>query len=76
MVGKPKYKKNDIVSFKIRRDNQEYTLTGEVYIVDRWGTFEDDSDASYDIMVKESNFPVQHPCLFKHIGEASVFDPE
>lgn len=60
MIGKPKYNYNDTVSFVI--DNK--VKTGTVYIVDEYGTFEDDSDVSYDIMVEEEQ------TLYKHIKES------
>lgn len=64
MLGKPKYKENDLVEFKFFKDkpNKE----GIVYIVDKWGTLSDDSDVSYDILVKEENM------LYKHISERYV----
>lgn len=34
-----------------------------IEIIDAFGTFEDNSDVSYDIMVAEEN------CLYKHIRE-------
>ena len=60
MLGNPKYHYGDTVSFVI--DNK--VKTGTVYIVDEYGTFEDDSDVSYDIMVEEEN------TLYKHIKES------
>ena len=62
MLGKPKYNYGDTVSFVI--DNK--VKTGTIYIVDKYGTFEDDSDVSYDIMVENEN------CLYKHIKETGV----
>ena len=47
MKGKPKYKIGDNVSF-IFNDEK---LSGTVFIVDAYGTFEDPTDVSYDIMV-------------------------
>lgn len=37
-----------------------------IYIIDKYGTFEDNSDVSYDILVKEEN------CLYKHINERLI----
>lgn len=62
MRGKPKFKLNDTVSFKL--GDSEYM--GYIYVVDRWGTFEDPSDVSYDVMVVDEN------CLYKHIPERLV----
>ena len=72
MLGKPKYKYNDTVSFKIKDNDTEYTLIGYVYIIDKYGTFFDNSDVSYDIMVDSGNFPMSYPCLFKHIREDEI----
>lgn len=76
MIGKPKYNYGDKVKFVL--EDKEYI--GEVWIIDKFGTFEDNSDVSYDIMVKDA-FKVgndhYHPngnndCLFKHISEKLV----
>ena len=64
MVGNPKFKVGDKVSFNLNGQKK----VGTVYIVDKWGTFFDDSDASYDILVEEEN------CLYKHINERGVQD--
>lgn len=62
MLGKPKFKLNDTVCFDIQGE----TITGNIYIIDPYGTFEDNSDVSYDIMSEEKN------CLYKHIQEKLV----
>ena len=56
------------------RDFQEekYTLKGHVYIVDAYGTFEQNEESSYDIMVDDGDFPIEYPCLFKHIRESRL----
>lgn len=59
MIGKPKYKVGDFVSFVL----EDKVINGIVYIVDRFGTFEDKSNVSYDIMVEKEN------TLYKHINE-------
>ena len=65
-----KYNYNDIVSFKIKDDNDvERTLTGKVYIIDRNGTFEQHEEVSYDIMVDDSE---EGRILFKHIRESNI----
>ena len=64
MLGKPKYCENDLVEFKFFKD--EPNKVGIIYIVDKWGTLSDDSDVSYDILVKEENM------LYKHISERYV----
>ena len=74
MLGKPKYKIDDVISFKLKNEDKEYTLIGKVYIVDKYGTFFDNSDVSYDIMVESGDYPIDYPCLFKHIRESLVLD--
>lgn len=72
MIGKPKYKIDDVVSFKLTHEDKEYVMTGKVYIVDRYGTFFDDSDVSYDVMIDSGDYPIAYPCLFKHINETLI----
>lgn len=69
MIGKPKYKRGDRVSFSIMYENKTYNLEGEVYIVDAYGTFEQDEEPSYDIMVDDW---FGQRCLFKHFKESSL----
>ena len=69
MKGKPKYKIGDNVSF-IFNDEK---LSGTVFIVDAYGTFEDPTDVSYDIMVEDDNTDnAYNKCQYKHINEKSV----
>ena len=71
MIGRPKFKEDDNVFFTIRDNNQDITIHGSVYIVDAYGTFEQNEEPSYDIMVEKS--PISEtPCLFKHIRESGV----
>lgn len=76
MLGKPKFKINDKVQFDIFDDRdfpeEKYTLKGYVYIVDSYGTFGQNEEPSYDIMVDEGEFPSSYPCLFKHIRESRL----
>ena len=67
MRGKPLYKIGDKVQFTL----ENKTYEGVVYIVDKYGTFEDQSDASYDIMVDNWG-PKHEECLFKHITEKLI----
>lgn len=59
MKGNPKYEYGDIVKFNIKND----VITGKVYIIDKYGTFDDDSDVSYDILDDVNHI------LYKHIRE-------
>ena len=76
MIGKPKYKIGDKVRFTIQ--NTEYE--GIVEIVDRFGTFEDNSNVSYDIMIefkegsKYYNPNGCNQCLMKHINENLIME--
>lgn len=63
MIGKPKYKENDKVEFELI-ENEVHI--GVVWIVDRYGTYYDKSNVSYDICVAEENM------LYKHINEKYV----
>lgn len=63
MIGKPKFEYNQEVKFKCNNEEK----VGKVYIVDEYGTFEDDSDVSYDIMVESEN------CLYKHVREDGIY---
>lgn len=63
MIGKPKYKAFDKVEFEFI-ENEVHK--GVVWIVDKWGTYYDKSNVSYDIYVKEENM------LYKHINEKNV----
>lgn len=62
MIGNPKYKVGDFVSFIF----DGIKKTGVVEIVDEYGTFEDDTDVSYDIYIQSEN------CLYKHIKEIGI----
>lgn len=62
MRGKPKLKIGDEVCFEWKGE----TKVGHVFVVDAYGTFFDDSDVSYDIMVEKENM------LYKHFTEKLV----
>ncbi len=76
MIGKPKYNCKDIVRFKL--EDKEYV--GEVWIVDKYGTWDDPSDVSYDILVEDAfkegdehyKPGKDNSCLFKHISESLI----
>lgn len=63
MIGKPKYKIGDIVRFDF-----DGIKEGVIGIIDPYGTFFDDSDASYDIMNKNENV------FYKHIKENYIVE--
>ena len=68
MKGKPKFNYGDKVQFTLKGEG---TFTGVVYIIDAYGTWDDPSDVSYDIMVNNYG-PKKEECLFKHITEKLV----
>ena len=61
-VKEPEYGLGDIVTFKFDGNSK----TGYVYVVDKYGTFEQDEEPSYDVMVKDEN------CLYKHVRESWI----
>lgn len=61
MKGHPKYQYGNLVKFELNGEIKE----GIVHIIDKYGTFEDDSDVSYDILVRNE----KENCLYKHINE-------
>ena len=75
MIGHPKFNYDDLVEFDIVYENRNYTLQGRINIIDRYGTFEQNNDVSYDIMVDRSLFHNNGPCLYKHIIESKVRKP-
>jgi hypothetical protein len=62
MKGNPKYKLNDTVEFKVFDE----ILQGYIFVIDKYGTFDNPTDVSYDIMVESKN------CLYKHVTEKLV----
>ena len=62
MRGFPRFKIGDTVAFKFDGGNK----VGVIWVVDKYGTFEDPSDVSYDIMVEQENV------LYKHFTENLV----
>lgn len=63
MIGKPKYEYGDKVCFKTEKGIKN----GTIAIIDKYGTFEQRDDVSYDILVETEN------CLYKHIPEPYVY---
>lgn len=64
MIGRPKYKKEERVSFEFKGKKK----SGFVYIVDAYGTDFPNKEPSYDIMVEEE----RGKCLYKHISESQI----
>lgn len=72
-MNKPKYKENDKVKFNLSYNNKEYTIIGEIYIIDKYGTFEQNEEPSYDIYV-DNFIDTNKPCLVKHIRESAIIE--
>lgn len=67
MLGKPKFEYGQKVRFTITDQNgNSIEKIGTIEIIDRYGTFFDTSDVSYDILVEDEN------CLYKHITERKL----
>ena len=64
MLGHPKYTYKDKVRFKFRN----LTLVGSIVVVDSYGTWEQNEEPSYDLVVDMNN------TLYKHIRESSVVE--
>lgn len=70
MLGKTKYALGEEVAFNIiNRNGVDCTYIGTVQIIDAYGTFEDNTDVSYDILVENGE---RGGILFKHVNEKSV----
>ena len=67
MIGKTKFEYGQKVRFTISdQEGNALEKIGAIAIIDRYGTFFDSSDVSYDILVEDEN------CLYKHITERQV----
>lgn len=62
VLGRPKYHYDDIVQFS----HMDTIKAGRVVIVDAYGTFEQNEEPSYDILVEEEK------CLYKHVMESLI----
>lgn len=67
-LTKPKYNKGDVVKFKVKLMTHETIYIGEIFIIDAFGTFADNSGVSYDIMVGRN----ENKTLYKHVNEKFV----
>jgi hypothetical protein len=65
MLGKPKYNYGDVVKFSCYDLGEK---EGIIAIIDRYGTWGDPSDVSYDILNKKENM------LYKHCNEKYVIE--
>ena len=65
MKGFPKFKIGDKVHFEFTIKDKKYSEDGEIVVVDSYGTWDDDSDVSYDIRLEDGSW-------WKHINEKFV----
>ncbi len=63
--GKPRYHYDEIVRFSWGTEEK----TGKIRIIDAYGTFEQNEEPSYDILVEESG-------LYKHVRESEIIEIE
>ncbi len=70
MLGQPKFKREDRVSFTFSVNGEEKLIDGVIYIVDEYGTFEQSEEVSYDIEAVWNG----GVALFKHIRESRVIE--
>lgn len=73
-IGKPRFDVGDKIGFYLKphRMDKEIFFVGSVYIVDAYGTFEQDDEPSYDIMV-EDWMGTGKRMLVKHERESLCF---
>lgn len=64
LFNPPKYKLGDTVSFEFKGEIH----TGQIFVVDRYGTFEQAEEPSYDIRTPEF--------IMKHVRESLVIAPD
>ena len=73
MLGFPKYKRDDMVTFKFRRNGQDIVITGKVFIIDPFGTFDQTAEVSYDVIAPDP-WNRGEICLFKHVPESNIIN--
>ena len=68
MLGKPKFKREDMITFEVELNDELRKIDGVIYIVDAYGTSDQNEEPSYDIEA----FYDGEVMLFKHIRESQV----
>lgn len=69
MLGNPKYKREDRVSFNFEIEGEMQRIDGVIYVVDPFGTSEQKAEVSYDIEA----FFRGGVTLFKHVLESDIY---
>lgn len=68
-IGYPKYAKGENVGFIFDKGAGSIKeCQGSIYLIDAYGTFEQNEEASYDIISMNEG----EKCLYKHVRESSV----
>ena len=77
MKGFPKYKLGDKVHFEITTADKTYSEDGEIVVIDKWGTFEDNSDVetNNDIFIFEFKLDGSAEEALKQIEEQQYAVP-
>ena len=65
MIEKPKYSRNEKVAFLFDNGKEKRKVVGRIAIIDRFSTFEQKIEVSYDIFAEDG-------CLHKHVVESDV----
>lgn len=75
ITGQPVFAYGDEVGFYLipYQETEEKFFVGKVEIIDKWGTFEQKEEPSYDIMVEDFNGSGS-PCLVKHVRQSECYD--
>lgn len=71
IAGHPLFKEGDRVKFRFGSE----VFVGSVAIVDAWGTFFQDEEPSYDILVPSFRGS-DKPVLWKHCAESNIINQE
>ena len=77
-MKRPDYKEGDVVRFKLLYKHpsddeyQDLILEGTVEIVDAYGTFGQNEEPSYDILIQDPRVCDGSLTLVKHIRESSL----
>lgn len=70
-IGRPKYKKGELVLFYIVDNGEEYECSGKIVQVDKMGSVGQTKEASYDIEGADHR-DFNKKMLYKHIAESDL----
>lgn len=71
--GKPIFKLDDYVSFKVKYNEKEYLCEGKIVVIDSYGAWEIENprEPSYDVLV-DNWLNAGSECLVKHNRESAL----